>query len=51
MARALLLGVIALIAVIVVFAIVVPAIHFLFLVLIAAAIVFVAFRVGRRSRR
>lgn len=51
MFRAILVGLAILVAVIVVFAILVPVLHIAFLFLIAAAIGFVAFRVGRRSSR
>jgi hypothetical protein len=51
MVRALLLGLAAVVAVIVVFAILLPVLHFAFYILIAVAIAFVALRIGRRSRR
>jgi hypothetical protein len=54
MVRAILLGLAAVIAVIVAFAVLGTILHFAFLILVVAAIAFVALRVGRsrfRSRR
>ncbi|MGH3276089.1 MAG: hypothetical protein ACRDNZ_17405 [Streptosporangiaceae bacterium] len=50
MVRTLLLGLAVIVAVIIVFAILAPILHFAFLILIAVAIAFAAFRVGRRRR-
>lgn len=51
MFRAILVGLAILVAVFVVFAILVPVLHLAFLVLIVAAIGFVALRFGRRASR
>jgi hypothetical protein len=50
MLRAILLGVAAIVAVIVAFSVLGAVLHFAFLILVVAAIAFVALRVGRRRR-